>query len=511
MTLEAKAPENVLELERKYEATNSTSLPSLAGIAGVTSVSAPEVCNLDATYYDTSDLRLLRAGITLRRRTGGADAGWHLKLPVGQDARTELRLPLDVAAAPPDEFTTLLTARLRGTELVAVANLVTTREQQILTGKSGGLLAEIVVDKVRATDFDRPEPIEWQEVEVEWQESGRKIADAVERLLSSVGIERAEGSTKLGRALEKRLKALGNKPVTVTRHSRAHELLNAYLRGQVDAIVDSDLDFRRDLPDAVHQIRVASRRARSALAAFAPGCGIPDVSSITEELRWLGIELGAARDVEVQRQRADARLVVVVPAFVVGPVQARIATHFTAQADQARSRALDALSSARYLTMLDALEGIAEKLQDPAFPEPAKSVVPRVLDRMTAAVDKRVDKIAKAPVGDERDAAAHKARKAAKRLRYAIEVVRPLAPKPTERALLSFEHLQDVMGEHQDSIVARQQLLELAREAELAQESGFTYGALSQIELEIGAAQLRRLPAAWRKTRRAGHKLRRRV
>ena len=512
MTLEARAPEDILELERKYEATSSATLPDLAGIASVASISEPEVFTLDATYYDTPDLRLLRAGITLRRRTGGADAGWHLKLPIGQDARTELHLPLGSAVAPPHEFIALLTARLRGVELAAVTNLVTTREQRRLIGEGGDLLAEVVVDKVRAVDFDRPdEPMVWQEIEVEWRKRGRRVADAVERRLTSGGIERAASRTKLGRALEKRLNDLGSQGVTVSRHSGAHELLGAYLRDQVDAIMNSDLEYRRGLPDAVHQIRVSSRRARSALAAFAPGCGIADVLPVVEEIRWLGTELGAARDVEVQRERLGARLADVAPALIVGPVGERIASHFAAQSDQARGRALDALASARYLAMLDALEAIAAKLHDPAFAVPAKSVVPRLLDRMTAVVDKRVDNVAKAPVGDERDTAAHQARKAAKRLRYAIEAVRPLAPKRTDRALRSFEQLQDVMGEHQDSIVARGRLLELAREAELAGESGFTYGALGQVELEIAAAQLRELRSTWHDSRRVTRKLHKRV
>ena len=80
------------EVERKFDADPGMPLPDLSGAAGA--VSEAVETQLDATYFDTADLQLARQHITLRRRTGGDDAGWHLKLPAGRDQRTELRLPL---------------------------------------------------------------------------------------------------------------------------------------------------------------------------------------------------------------------------------------------------------------------------------------------------------------------------------------------------------------------------------------------------------------------------------
>ena len=42
---------------------------------------------LTAAYLDTDDLRLARWRVSLRRREGGTDEGWHLKLPVAQPRR----------------------------------------------------------------------------------------------------------------------------------------------------------------------------------------------------------------------------------------------------------------------------------------------------------------------------------------------------------------------------------------------------------------------------------------
>src|SRR5438270_12636146 len=83
----------VIERERKYEIDAAGIVPRLDGTAGVRSQEDPVEHVLHSTYFDTSDFRLLRAGITLRRRTGG-DAGWQLKLPIDAEAREEIQLPL---------------------------------------------------------------------------------------------------------------------------------------------------------------------------------------------------------------------------------------------------------------------------------------------------------------------------------------------------------------------------------------------------------------------------------
>ena len=85
---------NANETEAKYDAPASVALPGLDDLPQVAGTSGPDKEQLEAEYYDTGDLRLIRAGITLRRRRGGHDAGWHLKLPVGPDTRREIRLPL---------------------------------------------------------------------------------------------------------------------------------------------------------------------------------------------------------------------------------------------------------------------------------------------------------------------------------------------------------------------------------------------------------------------------------
>ncbi|NEA38699.1 CYTH domain-containing protein, partial [Streptomyces sp. SID11385] len=139
------------ETERKYDLDDldpGAPLPALGSLPGVAEETGGEVHALDAVYYDTADLRLASTRATLRRRTGGADAGWHLKLPVGGDTREELRLPLGESgggaaggehgeSAVPEEFVRVLAARTRGAALVPVVRLRTRRTTRLLRDAGG--------------------------------------------------------------------------------------------------------------------------------------------------------------------------------------------------------------------------------------------------------------------------------------------------------------------------------------------------------------------------------------
>src|SRR5215469_7955972 len=118
-----------VETETKYEAAADTELPDLRSLPNVHGARGPEHQRLEAEYYDTADLRLLRSGITLRRRRGGHDAGWHLKLPAGPGSREEIRLPLGRAGRQvPADLANLVKARSRGNPLVPVATITTLRQ-----------------------------------------------------------------------------------------------------------------------------------------------------------------------------------------------------------------------------------------------------------------------------------------------------------------------------------------------------------------------------------------------
>jgi inorganic triphosphatase YgiF len=170
----ANAIQTTRETERKYEAADEVPIPDPARLLGTDTGSAPEDQELDATYFDTADLRLARSGITLRRRQGGSDPGWHLKLPVGADSRDELRVPLGRARrTPPAELTALTRVHTQGTKLQPVVRLHTRRRRWLLADDDAQPLAELVEDRVTAHTLGAgTETTSWREVEVELAEHG---------------------------------------------------------------------------------------------------------------------------------------------------------------------------------------------------------------------------------------------------------------------------------------------------------------------------------------------------
>ncbi|MFC6933071.1 CYTH domain-containing protein [Actinomadura yumaensis] len=142
-----------LEIERKYDAAADFGLPDLSGLPGVASIAGPRTHGLHATYFDTADLRLAAHGITLRRRRGGDDAGWHLKIPAGPDSKQELRAPLGRARIVPARLASLVAAYTRGEPLLPVATLETERTVVRLLDASGETLAEVADDAVSGRDL----------------------------------------------------------------------------------------------------------------------------------------------------------------------------------------------------------------------------------------------------------------------------------------------------------------------------------------------------------------------
>ena len=163
----------------------------------------------------------------------------------------------------------------------------------------------------------------------------------------------------------------------------------AYVRDQVAAISRYDPLVRRDKPDAVHQMRVATRRARSALQAFGGIIEREATGPLCAELTWLAAALGPARDGEVMLARLTAELAAIPPALVTGPVQARVTAHFTAGLAQARQTALAALDGQRYLRLLDDLDAL---LADPPLTPLAKRKAGKALAKPVRRAARRLQR-----------------------------------------------------------------------------------------------------------------------
>ncbi len=211
-------PGGFIETERKYEAGADFTLPDLTGLAAVTAAGGPRTDQLRAVYFDTAGLALATAGITLRRRTGGLDAGWHLKLPAGTDRRREVHAPLGDGTEPvPASLAGLVTGWTGGQQLRPVARLDTIRQVLPLTGPDGQVLAEIADDLVTGWlpgpgEGEWQEESAWREIEVELRAGSASLLDAVGDRLRRAGAAPSAAASKLSRLLSAAGPAAGHTP-----------------------------------------------------------------------------------------------------------------------------------------------------------------------------------------------------------------------------------------------------------------------------------------------------------
>jgi CHAD domain-containing protein len=469
------------EIERKFDADASGPLPELTGLAAGVGESAPQ--ELDATYFDTGDLRLARHGVTLRRRTGGDDAGWHMKLPVGGDERIEVRRPLGRSTRTvPAPLAKEVRALVRGERLVPVARLRTVRVEHRLLGTDGEALAVVADDTVRAERLtgETVEVSTWREVEVELLDGDGALLDQVGAHLRRAGLTPSGSASKLARVLGSTRAVT---PDGKRRKATVGDALLAHVREQVAELLARDRGARVDEPDAVHKMRVAARRLRSALATYRPILDRTRTDPVRDELKWLGQVLGGPRDAEVLRDRLRAMVADLPPELVLGPVLRRIGLEMRQRHRDAHAAAVRELDSDRYLRLLDTLEGLVD---DPPLTgradEPAADQLPVLVRRAARRVDRAAKAVDAASSPHARDEHLHEVRKSAKRARYAAESATPVVGAPAKRLGERMEAVQELLGEHQDSVTARATIRELGVAAHLSGENGFTFGLLHEME-----------------------------
>ncbi|MFI6350732.1 CHAD domain-containing protein [Streptomyces sp. NPDC050560] len=511
------------EVERKFEfkrriadavGEGRAALPDLTSVPGVTAAHTDDSAELDAVYYDTEDLALARAAITLRRRTGGHDAGWHLKLPVAADEREEIHVPLAPGDAEPGPHATpvptrlaeLTRARTRGRALGPVARLRTARETTVLSGPDGTALAEVSLDRVSAARLLAPVTTSaWTEVEVELADGApRTVLRDVGRRLRDAGLRASSSPSKLARALATPPAPEPGEPATAGDH------VMAYIRAQAERIMALDPAVRRDLPDSVHRLRVAARRLRSALRSYRPLLDPAVTRPLADELKWLAAELGADRDQEVLADRLRAQVAEVPTPLLLGPVEARLRAWDVGERFDAHLRSVAVLDSDRYLALLDRLDTLttAPPLTRAARAAP-RPVLARRVRKDYARLARRTEYALALRPGETRDRALHDARKAAKRARYAAEAARPALGRPAARFARRVKDQQKLLGDHHDSVVIRDALRALAVSAHAAGETAFTWGLLYGREEQCAEAGERELPRVWHRVSRP--RLRRRL
>ncbi len=199
-----------LEIERTYDLPEGGDLPDLIGVGSILATDHQAPIALDATYWDTERYDLVAARVTVRRRTGGADAGWHIKRAASVTVRHEQHFPLtEDADAVPDAVLAALFTERRGRGLRPVVRITTARTITRLLDEDGEQVAELADDRVAAQrlDDDAPTtPRTWREVEVETvdgvdEQVAHELFAALDARFAAVGAAPAAVASKLARGL----------------------------------------------------------------------------------------------------------------------------------------------------------------------------------------------------------------------------------------------------------------------------------------------------------------------
>jgi CHAD domain-containing protein len=463
-----------LERELKLYPPDGFVLPELGG-----EELSPRV--FSSTYHDTPDLRLARHRVTFRYRVEDGTGLWQLKLPRG-DARLELERP-GPAGKPPQELLDLLPAYLRGEELFKVARLRTKRQVVRTDG------AEVLDDSVAVFDGRRVTR-RFRELEVELLDGDERVLRRLEKALRRAGADGAPLRPKLFRALD--LVEPADVP-ELTEETPAGVALAARLQEQFARLLAHDPGVRLgDDPEDVHQLRVATRRLRAFLRVARPLVERDWADGLRDELGWLGRSLGPARDLDVMLEQLRSELSELGDdaAAATGLLDA-----LGAEREQAHAHALEGLSDQRYFALLDRLEMLGEP---PLTDSDAtlRDLFGKELKRARRAFDALGD--------DAPNEELHAARIRVKRARYAAELGAHELGKRGDRFVAGAKKLQDVLGEHQDAVVAEERLRAWAN---AHPSSGVVVGRLIDRARSRKQEARERWPTLWKKLEALGRKM----
>jgi CHAD domain-containing protein len=386
-----------------------------------------------ATYLDTPDRRLARAGIPLRRRVEKGKSIWEAR--VGETTVSATGGP----ARPPAELQRVLAALLRGQELIQVA-------------------------RVRR----RPNDV--------------ALLDGQRVLASYSGMDEA-----LADALN-----APKEDLAPTKNAPAVEHLRAFLRAQLVEIERHDPAVRVGAdPEDLHDLRVAARRSRAALRDARSLLGDEQGRVLGDELQWFGRQLGPARDLDVLVARLRAEV-----AELDGPdavPAGKIVMQLEAEREAAQADVLATLESPRYAELLVLLEELV------AAPPVATSDVS--LDSLAKREFRKLERQVKALGQTPSNDALHRTRIQAKRARYATELASKQLGNDGRRLISAAKRFQDVVGAHQDAVVAEERIRLAVRRAR-GVGSALAAGRLIERERARRADARAALPSAWKRLQR---------
>ena len=477
---------------------------------GTPTIAAVGTVNHLDIYLDTDDRRFHRAGYTLRIRSASrrvnADGEVTLKALGSPPAETGPRVRRELSERLERPDPKLLGSvngpvgeRVRavaGKRRVAPLFEVRTRRRLYSLGSD----AEIALDETTIRLPTGGAPARLRRVEIEVPEGAEAaVSPLVDDLREACGLQPAWLSKYEAGLLSAGLRVPAPDtfgPTTIDPEAPIGAVARAVLRRHFSAMLAHEPGTRLgDDIEELHDMRVATRRLRAALALFSDA--LPASSTqLREELGWVGGALGAVRDFDVQLEQLDEWLTAL-PEADGQPLEVLRALLET-ERTVARTEMLDVLDSRRYQAFVQRfgrqLRSVRTRRSGPTA-LPARAAAPDLIESRFRRFRKAARRI-----GPHSDSAEyHRLRIRGKRLRYALEFLADLYPENSRPMIRRLVAVQDLLGLHQDADVAIERLRRLATErgGELSPMTLFAMGEIAE-RYRQSAAELRaRFPAAY--------------
>lgn len=484
-----------LEIERTYDLPEGAALPDLIGVGSILQADRQEPFELDATYWDTERYDLVASRVTVRRRTGGADAGWHIKRAASDTVRHEQHFPLtDDADTVPDDVLAALFTERRGRGLRPVVRITTTRAVTRLLDEDGEQIAELADDTVHAQrlDDDAPEtPRTWREVEVETvggvdPQVAHELFDALDERFAAVGAGPAAVSSKLARGLAG---ARAPRLLTEERPDKgtAARALTKRLRKLRVALLEHEALLRSGAPADLRETATTALGIAAVLASYRPAfpatLAVDRAATAADALAAVTARAALAEYLVERLPHASSPAQ---DALVDAMTRERILASTRERRDVAVRDVVAFLHTEPFLELLDALDDAVER----PTPTPWSLRTPKQVAQDVSAIEKpRVRDLVRDAVSDEdgpvvgleretaEREATERAWQATLRARMAMDV---LGDDAFPHALWKrIGNAADVLTERVRSLHALEQLRVNAGIAERGGEGAFGYGVLA--------------------------------
>ncbi len=496
------------EVERKVRVADSFDIAPVLDHLGDYRPRRGPAFTMLADYFDTDELTLFRWRITLRRREGGVDQGWHLKLPVvGGHAGDRDEVRLDLSEHVPARLGDIVSPLIGEKPLKPQVIVETLRTPVSIVDAEGRMLAEVVDDRVTVRLPGQPEA-QFREIEVEAADAADPESIAcmnavVDRFLAAGG--ELGSSSKAASALGARAGGECDvpEPRLPSSHVMAVDVIRVAIASGVRALMLADVDVRRDAPDAAHAMRVAARHLRAFLHTYGDFFDTGWRDRMSEELAWVASELGAIRDTEVLLARLLDH------AGALGDDDGtRVSEFLNARLGQrlqsARASALAALRSDRHQYLI---EDLIDAASNPSALPIAYSDYSESMPRLASAAWHEFRNTVRGLDIDSPSHEWHHARILAKRARYAMDALAPLEGKPVKRLAHALSIATELLGIHQDAYVAQQTLSSLATAPSTSGSMGLLLGRLFEYESDEEILDRFRFMDAWPDIKKAAKKV----